>query len=162
MKLYEVKAAVMAVQEMLANDEIDEQTAADTIESLFPVVQDKGINLCALIQNTESSIREIREAEKRMAERRKKAERGLAWFRSYLSSTMEVAGIKELSCPEFTARLRANPPSVNIEDGAEIPEEFLVKTESVRPDKKALKAFIETGGELDGVSVERSVRIVFE
>jgi hypothetical protein len=163
MKLYEVSAAVQQVQAMLADGEIDEAAAADTVESLLPVAEEKGRAIAALVQNHQAEIAAMKEAEERIAKRRKQAQKSIDWFLTYLRDNMVALGIQEISCPEYVAKLVKNPPSVVVEvEPEELPDEFLTTKVTVTPDKAALKDALKSGREVRGVKLVQTQRVKFK
>ena len=75
MKLYELSAQFNEFLSLAEQEEFDEQTISDTLESLTLEIEDKGRNVAAYTQNLEASINAMKEAERRMADRRKSLKR---------------------------------------------------------------------------------------
>ena len=164
MKLYEVTKAVEGIQEGVSRGEIDPQAATDTLESLFPVAKDKGKNLAAVVQNMESEVREMKAAEDRMAKRRKASVASIDWLKNYLLENMVALGWEEISCPEFVVKLANNPPKVEIDDDVEIgnlADDWVTTKVTKTPDKKALKAALESGIKIRGIRIVRGKRLKF-
>jgi hypothetical protein len=69
--------------------------------------------------------------------------------RMIVSSIMERAAIKKLAEPDFTASLRAVPPSLLVNDEAQIPAGFW-KPQPPKLDKRALIAALTSGQSVPG------------
>jgi hypothetical protein len=68
---------------------------------------------------------------------------------------MERANIKKLAEPDFTASLRAVPPSVVIVDEQEIPQEYW-KPQPPRLDRQGLSAALKGGSAVPGAALSNS------
>lgn len=123
--LYELVTQYRALEQLSADDYFDPQALADTLEGLGGEIEIKARNIAAHVLNIDAYAQAAKDASKKLAERAKRMERRAAWFRDYLHTHMVGAGITKIEGPEFTISRRKNPPSVVIEDAAEIPEEFL-------------------------------------
>jgi hypothetical protein len=164
-KLYQVSHAVEEIQRGLADGVLDEQAAADTLDSLFPVAKEKGLSIAALVQNKEIEVRELKAAEERIAARRKRLAGSIASLKNYLLENMERLSITEISCPEFVVKLQANPPKVAIAEGMTAHEFGVAYTRSKMElilDKKAIRAAIESGEDVEGASLVQTNRVVFK
>tara|TARA_R110000744_G_scaffold228339_1_gene346309 strand:+ start:3083 stop:3580 length:498 start_codon:yes stop_codon:yes gene_type:complete len=165
MKLYELTTATEKVNDLLLSGEIDEITARDTLESLVPATKEKSTNLAAVIMNHEAEIEAMRDAEKRIAARRISMGNKLTWLKDYLKENMERLGWEKLSCPEFEVALRKNPHKVVMDESVsltDLPEDMVTTKITHSLDKKAIKLYLTSGGELDGVSLVQENRVVFK
>ena len=161
MKLYELTEAIESVQRLVDDGELQLADVADTLEGLLPEAKERATNIAALAQNQEAEIAALKEAEKRIAARRKGLERNRDYWLGYLLDNMERCGIEEISTAEWRVAIAKNPPAVLIEDEAKIPDSFMVEKVTRSPDKKALKAAIDEGVEFKGVKVIRRSRLKF-
>jgi hypothetical protein len=152
MNLYEISNQYLQVLSGL--QDCDEQTFKDTIEGLG--IEDdfksKALNVASYFQSQEAECEAMRNAEKRIAERRKHKEAHIARLKDYLLSMMVRTGITAIKCPEFEVKLAKCPLSVIIDDEGLLPDNLMrVKKE---PDKTLIKKFIEENGLLDGAHIE--------
>jgi hypothetical protein len=140
MKLYEIaeqhNTALMAMSDM---DDLPEEVIDDTLESLEGEFKDKALAVAAFFLNSDADIAAMKEAEKRIADRRKALEKKAASLKDYLLKNMQRTGITKIECPEFKIGIRNNPESVQIVDEFEIPKEFVTIVETVKIDKVAIK-----------------------
>lgn len=138
MKLYEIaekhNTALLAMADI---DGLDESVINDTMEALEGEFNDKALSVAGFFQNIEAEIKAMRDAEKRIAERRKAKEASVNRLKGYLKMEMLRTGITKIECPQFVINLRNNPESVEIIDENLIPAEF--KRISYEIDKVAIK-----------------------
>jgi len=161
-KLYELSTQYQQLANQLSDMDLDAQTVQDTIEA-SGLVDDFAIKA----QNIEMVCRQITkdipaiEAElKRLKLLKEKRERIASGLHEYLQYHMTQTGITKIEAPLFSISLRTNPPSVEIFDEAQVPEEFLVPKYSVS--KSLLKAAIETGREVPGARIIQNQRIAIK
>jgi len=154
--LYELTADFQAVAKHLEELEMDAETIRDTLDGYSADFDNKVIAIASLIRNHEATIAAIKEAEAQMIARRKGLERKVDWLRDYVINNMKAIGKTRVECPMFAVNVRVNPVSVQIEDGAFVPPEFVTEKSVLSPDKKALKAALESGVVIKGVSLVSS------
>lgn len=154
LSLYSMTAEYEQAFLSLADSDIPEDAINDTLESLEGELTVKAANVAAFVLNLESEAEKIKEAEKRIALRRKSYENKAARIRSYLKENMERAGIKKIEAIDktFSVTLTAPRASVVIDSEAEIPGKF-TKT-VISADKKAIGDALKNGDEVPGAHLE--------
>lgn len=163
MKLYELSQDFNDFLVLAGQEEFDEQTISDTLESLTSEIEDKGRNVAAFIQNLDADISAIKEAEKRMADRRKALERKSEWFKDYLRSNMERCGITKIECPEFKVTLGKPSQVCEVFNEDDLPEDYVVTKVSKLPDKRLILQALKDGYEVPGAKIgEGKSRLVIK
>lgn len=159
--LYEIVAQYRAAAAKLEDMDLDEQTLADTLESLSGDLEVKATNTAALVRNIEATAAAIKDAEAQMKARRTALENRAARIRDYLLANMMVAGVQKIECPYFKLAVRENPPAVDIYEPGLIPDQFMVTpdTPPPAPDKKAIAAAMKTGQDVPGCRLTRGTRL---
>ena len=159
--LYVLADEYRAAAESLADMELDEQAVIDTLESLSGALEVKATNVAMFARNLEATAQAIKDAEAKMAARRKAVEARAERIRGYLWQSMELAGIPKIECPYFKLAVRENPPSVVIESPNLIPAEFMRNPEPPppEPDKKAIAEALKEGKNVPGAHLERGKRL---
>ena len=163
--LYQIAAQYQADFIALADmDEIDETTVANTLDAMEGEVVAKGANVSAYILNIEAVIDAMKSAERKMADRRKSAERQVEWMKSYLLRNMEACGIKEIEAADksFRVRLMAGRESVVITDESSIPSEMMRTKTITEPDKVAIASAIKSGEHVSGAALIRKPALKFD
>jgi len=159
--LFEVAAQYHAQATALYDMDLDEQTLADTLESISGDVELKATNIGYVIRNIESLVASMRAAEADMAARRKAAEARIERVKHYLLDGLQLAGIKKVTGPAFSVTVRDNPPSVVIDEQGLIPAEYWRQPEPPPPavDKVKLKEVLKSGVEIPGAHLSSTKRV---
>lgn len=159
--LYVLAGEYAAAAEALADLDLDEQTLADTLESLSGDLEAKATNVAMLARNLEATAAAIKEAEGQMAQRRKALEARADGLRRYLLGSMQAAGLQKVESPWLRLAVRANPPSVDVFDAAQVPEQFMRQKPPPppEPDKTAIKEAIKQGQEVPGCRLVTTQRL---
>lgn len=159
--LYQISDQYLQDVAKLNELDIDDQTFADTLESLSGELEVKTTNVAMFVRNLEASAEAIKQAEAAMTARRKAIENKAERIRQYLLDNMQRTGISKIECPYFKIALRDNPDSVVIDPLAVIPAEYLRQPEPPPPtaDKAALKAALKAGAVIQGVRLEKRQRL---
>ena len=155
--LYQIADEYLNDLAVLESLEIDEQTFADTLESLTGDFDNKAVAVAMYSQNLAASAAAIKQAEAQMADRRKRIEAKAEAIKEYLLANMQRTGITKIDSPYFAISVRNNPESVIIDAEISIPPEYWVYPEIPAPtvDKKKIKAAINQGILVGGVHLER-------
>ncbi len=161
MKLFELAIQHQQLMTLDGSEDIPDFVIRDTLEGLEGEIEDKAHSIAAMIQNMEAEADAIKDASKALAERSARVMRRSAELRNYLMFQLLACGLTSFKYTEFTVSIKDNPEAVKINDGAVIPEEFMVTPEPPppQPDKKALKAALKAGTEIAGVWLERGQRL---
>lgn len=158
--LFVLAADFRDAAEKLSDLDLDTQTVADTLEGLAGEVEEKAVNVAAFVRNLEATADAIKSAEADMAERRKRIETRAAALRAYLQRCMEMTGISKIESPYFRLTIRANPPSVDVFDPAQIPAEYMrtPPPPPTVPDKPAIKAALQAGTDVPGAKLRADIK----
>lgn len=159
--LYLLAHEYRAAADQLADMDLDDQTIADTLEGMAGELEVKATNVAMMARNLEATAAAIKDAEVRMAARRKTLERRSQWLRHYLLESMQHAGIKRMECPQFVLAVRDNPARVDVFEQALVPAHFLRQPEPPppEPDKMAIKKALESGADVPGCRLTKTQRL---
>jgi hypothetical protein len=157
--LFSITAQYRADLAVLADLDIDPQTAADTLEGMQGAIRDKLEAVIAYSLELDILAAGASEAAKRMQERAKSLSNRVEWLRAYALTSMQSAGIGDVTNDEFSAKVAKKPASVVILDSVTLPPEFLRVKTTTEPDKAALKKAIEAGVLVEGVSLQQGYRL---
>jgi len=159
--LYEIVERFRHAEVAMADLGMGEQTIRDTLEAIEGEVSEKATNVAQVIRNIESLAENIRDAEQKMAARRKALEARADWLRGYLLDNMVAAGISKVESPWFSLTVRQNPPSVALDDVSLIPTDYWRAVLPPPPaiDRVAIRAAIEAGQDVPGARVVRGQRL---
>ena len=150
--LYTIADQYLQDLQKLQDMDLDEQTFADTLESLSGDLEVKATNVAMFVRNLEASAESIKAAERQMAERRKAIEAKAERIRNYLKDNMARTGITKIDCPYFALSLRNSPPAIEVINADEIPAQYFDIPEPPAPvlNKNRLKDDLKNGVIVEG------------
>lgn len=147
--LYELNEKIMNF-----NWDVDEETGeilnADALDELEMEFKDKIRNIGLYIKNLESDADQYEKAEKEFAQKKKSAKNKVDSLKQYLASNLNGAPFK--SDDGLLNISYRKSESLEIEEGAEVPLEYLVAQEP-KVDRVALKKAIKEGNTFSGITV---------
>jgi hypothetical protein len=149
MTLYEMTANTRELYELLQNEEIDEQTFADTMEAMGTAEKVEGY--CQIIKQLKADEEALKKEIDRLSAKKKAAENGQDRMKSALTDFMAAAGKTKDKVGTFSISMRETA-SVNIINELDLPERFLIP-QLPKADKKAIKEAIENGEAVDGAEL---------
>jgi len=150
--LYTIADQYLQDIQKLQDMDLDEQTFADTLESLSGDLEVKATNVAMFVRNLEANAESIKAAEKQMEKRRKAIEAKAERIRNYLKDNMARTGITKIDCPYFALSLRNSPPAVEVINADEIPAQYFDIPEPPAPvlNKNRLKDDLKNGIIVEG------------
>ncbi len=159
--LYLIATQYKQAAETLAQLDLDEQTMADTLESIGGELEEKVINLAMMTRNLESSAEQIQQAAQAMNERAQKLIHRAAKIREYLVNTLNYVGIKKFDNPYFKLAVQKNPGAVVIDKDASIPTEFMRQPPLPEPvpDKERIKKALQANVNVPGCQLVYRFRV---
>ena len=128
--------------------DVDDQTLADTLEG----ATDLSEALAALIRSAlddEGMVKALKERIAILCARLERLQKRAAAKRHLACETMEVAHIRKLLEPDFTASLRQGSAVVDILDEAKLPIAFLIP-QAPKPDKRGILEALNGGTPVPG------------
>lgn len=139
--LYEMTGQYLEALDFLTDpeNEVDQQTAVDTMEGLDGSIDEKMLNVGRFILEMEHQSEGIKAAIDRMGARKKAIDNRAEWLKGYLKAAMEQTGKTKVSDAYTALALAKLPPHVVIEDEALIPDEYKEDMTTTKIDKKAIK-----------------------
>ena len=150
MNLYEIDNAIMNCVDMETGEIVD----MEALEDLQMERNQKIENIGCWIKNLLADAKALKEEKDNLAARQKAAENKAASLKAFLSRYLNGEKFK-------TAKVAISyrkSDSVDITEGAVIPEEYLKYSEPT-PDKIGLKAALKAGEKIQGISLVTSNNI---
>lgn len=148
--LYAIADEYKYLLERLHNDDTGEidPLIVDSLNALEKSLEDKCINTIRYMKGIEAEYKAIEAERKAMQARERALKAKVEWYDNYLLENMEKSQVFEISCPQFVAKLRKNPPSTDIYDKDLIPEKYhKIKIEyDIQGIKDDLKADVNVPG----------------
>jgi hypothetical protein len=124
MHLYQLSQDYRVLSEALEADELQEDALKQQLAGIKTQFQDKAVNIGKLVLSLESDSSVIETEITRLSKRLSTVKNRSEWLKSYLLNEMCVAGVDKVKGDVLNVSLRTNPPSVQIINQEEIPQEF--------------------------------------
>ena len=161
--LYQMTRQFEELKSFIEDGTIPAEEAAETIEAMELTIQQKSMNVTAFILNQESEMDQLKQAEKKIAARRKSLEKACERMKEYLLTNMIDNKMTELECPEWKVKLGKCPPSVELVEGAEelLDERYLRVKKTVSVNKKVIKAALQEGVDIPGAALVAKTKLRF-
>ena len=126
MNLYQITENHRGLMLLAEDPEADQQMIADTLESLEGILEDKFLSIAAVRRNLSAGIDALKDEEDRLANKRRLLQVNRGRLESYLEKQMREMGLQELKAGIHEVKFGKCPPSVEIEDAANIPDTYMV------------------------------------
>ena len=108
----------------LENMGLDEQTLADTLESIGGEFDDKADKICHVLANLSAQALACLKESDRLADRSGDYYVRINGLKNYLRTNMEILGKKKIESAKFTINCVAGRDKVNVTDEDAIPDKF--------------------------------------
>lgn len=155
--LYEMTAQAMYLYELLQNEEIDEQTFNDTLESIG--VGDKVEGYCQVLKELQADLEKYKTEIDRLSARMKTTQNGINRMKESLLVFLKASGQSKVKAGTFSVSIGTSKQT-HILDESLIPMDFKIPQPD-KIDKAAIKKAIESGNVISGaeIQINESVRI---
>lgn len=140
-----------AAADKLADMGLDDQTIADTLESMAGDLEHKAQSVAYMVRAFEADAAAVAQWAKDAADRAKAINARADRLREYLAHSLDVAGVEKVEGPGIRIGWRKTA-SVQIEDASQIPADLMrVKpAPAPEPDKTAISNAIKAGRDVPG------------
>ena len=159
--LFELKSEYQQAAQKLQDMDLDEQTLADTLESLSGDLEAKATNTVMVSRNMRATAAAIKEAEASMSARRKAIEARADYLDKRVFDTMIETGIQKIECPYFKLSIQDNPPSVDVFDALQVPADYMREVPATfTADKALISKALKDNYDVPGAKLVRTQRLV--
>lgn len=161
LKLFEIAQQFRQLETLAIGDDLPAEVIRDTLESLEGDFKDKALQVAKFVLSLKAAADACDDAAKRMQSRAKTYKNRAEHITAYLLFNMNATGVRKIEHPEVRLNIRANPASVKLADGVELPPEFMRVPEPPppSPDKEKIKAALQAGQVIDGAWLEQGERL---
>ena len=153
--LYELTGDYLQVAGMIDDPDVDAQTIADTLEAIGGEIEDKAENYAKVIANANAERDGLANEIDRLTRRKRAIDENTKRMKEALQQAMQVTGKTKFKTPLFSFGIQKNPTSVQIEEGATIPDKYLIAQEP-KIDRKGMIADLKEGIEIKGCTLTQS------
>jgi len=169
--MYTLLAEFQALRAMLANEDADPQTVADTLESLTGDIETKMLQLGRIWRELEADADATDAEVKRLAERANARHKRADSLKTFIRTAMLTAHVDVAKDAAVTVRLQVGPPSVEVLDADQVPSDYkratltmllpdvpedLVGLAKVEIDRRAILDAHKAGADVAGTRVVRN------
>lgn len=137
----------------LSNSDLDPEIIADTLEGIEGEFETKVEQLLAIIKNQQSLEVALKAEAKSLQDRAKAAANKVSNIKNYLAESMMTMEKKSITAGVHSLLIRKGSQSVNIEDLAQLPPEFVDYETMIKPDKNLIKEKLKLGDKIEGASL---------
>ena len=150
--LYDINTRYLQALDAATDPESDMpvELFTDTLDGIEGELEDKLFNVVAYSRNLEVEADAIKAAMDAMKARHDAKRKRAQWLKDYAKQGMRILGKAKIEWPEFSARIQANPPAVDVLDAEQIPDEFVTHIMETKIDKKAISERLKAGGYVPG------------
>ena len=155
MKLYELSDVYTSALDLFTDPEQDfnADLIADTLESIELSFDDKVIQTACVIKSMQAEAEAIKAAIAPMLARQKSIEKRADSIKEYLLHNMQQVGKKQVKSAYLNVNMQASPPSLNVFDESQIPDNFKHEVVSVVTDKARIKSLLVAGESVAGCEI---------
>lgn len=162
--LYVLTGQYRQLAEQLADGDFDLATIHDTIEAsgIVDAIEQKAHGVALVARSAVQFIPAIDAEIERLQALKARNQRLHDGLMNYAKRCMESAEISEVKTPLFTLTIVKNPPSVDILNTVEIPDEYLAEQKPApprAPDKKKIADALKAGCQLTWAAFKQSTRL---
>jgi hypothetical protein len=140
--LWEMAGNFKQILEMDISGPEDGQALIELLDEAEDDIENKVLRIGYLIRTLETEVAAAREEEKRIAALRKVRENKIARLKEYAVFGMETAGLEKAEDAALRVSIANNPPSLQILDEADIPDEFWIEQDPVL-NKSGLRDYVK-------------------
>ena len=155
--LYEIAKDYKDALEELTDTE--DEAVVDTLEGLKGTLETKSENIIKYTQNLNGTINAMKEAEKNMAERRKKLEKKILGIKKYVKNVMEENQINKIETVNFDLTIRKNPPKAVIENEEMISKDYIDTQTIEKVNVNKIKEELKKGTAVQGARLIQETRL---
>ena len=130
MKLYELTEQYQALQEMIYDPEVDEQTLKDTMEAVWGEIEEKADGYAKIIFGIKADVEKLQAEERRLNARRQRLENRAKWLKDNLEASMREVGKTKFKTALFSFNIQKNggvEPLVITGALEDIPGKYLIQ-----------------------------------
>ena len=144
------------------NEELDDQTIKDTLESITFLLEEKSESILFQIKEKEMSIESMKNLGNYYLEKAKKEEIRVKKTKEIIKKVMNDLGLTKITNNLGYFSIRKNPGALIIENDLEIDAKYkeIIYTEKIKKDE--IKKDIKNGIKIKGCYIEKSESLIIK
>ena len=151
-KLYQLSNAYQAIQD---TDELTDDEITTSLANIKELFVDKVGNIGKLMLSWQSDVKAIDTEIERLSQHKQAISNRITKLKDYLAQEMELTNIDKIKNEIISVTLQKNPPSVQIDDETQIPNDCwrIIPEQRVVDKQIILSIFKEKGVIPNGVTI---------
>lgn len=154
MNVFELNTAIKQVQEK----NLDPETLADTLESLELPRNEKLDNVASWIEENNMKLNWLKEKIKQLSEVEASIKKQTENLQEFLTQAIDDSGQKEIQTENHILKPRNYKDSVIVEETKKLPIDYIIRTETIRPDKKKIYEDLKAGKSISSAHLKHNRR----
>lgn len=160
MNLYDLKEQYIRLLEFTDEHGEDEHVLA-TMDGLDDDIETKADNYVYVIKQLMYEGEMFRSEGQKMYKKARERDKRIEEIKKRLENVLIELDKRKFKTDMNSFYFRKNRASVEIDDNADIPEQFLAQ-QKPKPDKNAIKDYLEAGNEIEGVRMKQTESLVIQ
>lgn len=159
MKLYEITTELKTAVSQMEDAGFDEETVADTLESMTGDFESKCISIASYIKNLEIEEQAIEEAVRNMQHRKQQTAKKREWMEGYLLRNMLALEKNNIFTPQFDISTRKTPEKVIVDNPDDVAQKWMKKKTTYTMDIAGMKEAMKSGKKVRGAHLESGHKV---
>ncbi|MDF7683379.1 siphovirus Gp157 family protein [Lactobacillus sp. ESL0679] len=151
MKLFEINDAIKQVMD---RDDLDSVTMKDTLDSLELTREEKLDSLAAVIEKCGAEDDFLTEKIRKLTDQKHFNQNRINNLQEYMTNILDEAKIKKLQTKNHILKPRNYRDKTIVSDGNLLPQEYKIKEEVVKIDRKKIYQDLKNGKEVAGAHLK--------
>ena len=154
MNVFELNNAIKNVKE----NDLDPETLADTLESLELPRNEKLDNVASWIEQNQMKLNWLKDKKRQLSEVETSIKNQNERLQEFLTQAIDDSGQKEIRTENHILKPRNYKDSVIVESTKDLPIDYIVCSEVVKPNKKLIYEDLKKGKQIKGAHLKRNRR----
>ena len=158
MNVFELNNAIKQVQEK----DLDPETLADTLESLKLPRNEKLDNVASWIEQNQMKLNWLKEKKRQLSDVETSIKNQNERLQEFLTKAIDDSGQKEIQTKNHILKPRNYKDSVIVESTKDLPIDYIVCSEVVKPNKKLIYEDLKKGKSIRGAHLKSNRKTVIK
>lgn len=158
MNVFELNTAIKQVQEK----DLDPETLADTLESLELPRNEKLDNVASWIEQNQMKLNWLKDKKRQLSDVEASIKKQTENLQEFLTKAIDDSGHKEIQTENHILKPRNYKDSVIVESTKDLPIDYIVCSEVVKPNKKLIYEDLKKGKSIRGAHLKSNRKTVIK
>lgn len=158
MNVFELNATIKAVQEK----DLDPETLKDTLESLELPRNEKLDNVATWIEENQMKLNWLKDKKRQLSDVEASIKKQTENLQEFLTKAIDDSGQKEIQTENHLLKPRNYKDAVIVEATKDLPVDYIVCSEVVKPNKKLIYEDLKKGKSIAGAHLKQNRKTVIK